>query len=258
MASKSGGYSSDCFSPLPICFNPVDPESVKTWELGVRSELVENRLRLNLTYFDNSYDDLQLGGSTRRGFIRFNVPEVETSGFELESVFRATESLSFDGYIGYLSGNYVELDQDAIDAIAGTGPNPKCGGQIPDEQCVINNFEMKNAPKWNWALGANHQTTLSSGHALTFRVSFVYEDDSYNLSGNPEAIKREETTIWDARIAFSNPADTWSVALWGKNLSDEVYYPAATTVGAAAMGVPGLAFPAQPRTYGVDFRYTFR
>lgn len=255
---KSGGYSSDCFSPLPICFNPVDPESVKTWELGMRSEFVNNRLRFNLTYFDNSYDDLQLGGSTRRGFIRFNVPKVETSGFELESVFQATSNLSFDGYLGYLTGSYVEVDQDAVDAIAGTTPNPKCDGQIPDAECVINNFDLKNAPKWNWALGANHQTTLNSGHSLIFRVSVVYEDDSYNLVGNPEAIKRDETTMLDARIAFNNPTDTWSVALWGKNLTDEVYYPAATTVGAAAMGVPGLAFPGQPRTYGVDFRYTFK
>ena len=89
-------------------------------------------------------------------------------------------------------------------------------------------------------------------------LSYAYEDSSYNLVANPEAIKRDETKIVDARIAYSGADDIWSVGLWGKNLTNEVYYPAATTVGAAAMGIPGLAFPGQPRTFGVDFRYTFR
>ena len=255
---KSGGYSSDCFSPVPICFNPVEPEEVTTWELGLRSEFFDNRWRVNFTYFDNDYDDLQLGGSTRRGFVRFNVPKVATNGFELESVFQATENLSFDGYIAYLDGEYKEVSQDAVDAIAGTGPNPKCGGEIPDEQCVIDNFDLKNAPEWSFMLAGNYVANFDSGYFMTFRVSAAYEDDSFNLVGNPVAVKRDETTIWDARVALNNPDDTWSIALWGKNLSDEVYYPAATTVGAAAMGIPGLAFPGQPRTYGVDFRYTFR
>ena len=255
---KSGGYSSDCFGPQPACFNPVDPESVKTWEVGMRSEFVDNRLRVNITYFDNSYDDLQLGGSTPQGFIRFNVPEVETSGFEAEFVFAATENLTFDGYIANLTGSYVELDENSVVAIAGSGPNPKCGGQIPDEECVINNFDLKNAPKWNYMLGGTYLVRFESGYFLNFRVSAAYEDDSYNLVANPEVVKRHETTIWDARISFANPKDTWSIALWGKNLSDEVYYPAATTVGVGAIpGIPGLAFPGQPKTYGIDFRYSF-
>jgi iron complex outermembrane receptor protein len=236
----------------------VDPESVKTWEVGMRSEFVDNRLRLNVTYFDNSYDDLQLGGSTARGFVRFNVPKVETSGFEAEFVFAATENLTFDGYVANLKGSYVELNQDAVEAIAGTTPNPKCGGEIPDEECVINNFDLKNAPKWNYMLGGTYRAKFQSGYFLNFRLSAAYEDSSYNLVGNPEAIKRDETTIWDARISFANPLDTWSISLWGKNLSDEVYYPAATTVGVGTIpGIPGLAFPGQPRTYGIDFRYIF-
>jgi iron complex outermembrane receptor protein len=255
---KSGGYSSDCFGPVPACFNPVDPESVKTWEVGMRSEFINNRLRLNITYFDNTYEDLQLGGSTPQGFIRFNVPEVETNGFEAEFTFAATENLTFDGYIANLKGNYVELDENSIVAIAGSDPNPKCGGQIPDEACVINNFDLKNAPEWNYMLGGTYHLQMQSGYFFNFRLSAAYEDDSYNLVANPEAVKRDETTIWDARISFANPNDTWSISLWGKNLSDEVYYPAATTVGVGAIpGIPGLAFPGQPRTYGVDFRYSF-
>jgi len=255
---KSGGYSSDCFSPVPACFNPVAPEEVTTWELGLRSEWFDNRWRVNFTYFDNQYDDLQLGGSTRQGFIRFNVPEVATNGFELESVFAATDNLSFDGYIAYLDGEYKKVDQNSIDAIAGLGPNPKCGGQIPDATCVLNNFKLKNAPEWNYMLAANYVSKFENGYSMMFRLSAAYEDWSYNLVGNPEEIKRDETTLVDARIALNGRNDRWSVALWGKNLTDEVYYPAATTVGAAAMGVPGLAFPGQPRTYGIDFRYSFR
>ena len=172
-------------------------------------------------------------------------------------MWQATQNLSFDGYIAYLDGSYVEVDQDAVDAIAGTGPNPKCGGEIPDAECVINNFDLKNAPKWNYMLAGNYVATFSSGYYLDMRLSAAYEDESYNLVANPEAIKRDETTLVDARISWNPPEGNWAVAIWGKNLTDEVYYPAATTVGAAGLGIPGLAYPGQPRTYGIDLRYSF-
>ena len=250
---KSGGYSSDCFGPVPVCFNPVEPEEVKTWEIGLRSEFLDNRLRLNITYFDNSYDNLQLGGTTPRGFVRFNVPEVATNGFELETVFQVTENFYLDGYLAYLNGEYKELNEDAVVAIGGTAPSAKCGGQVPDANCIINNFELKNAPKWNWMLAGNYVTTLSSGYSLTFRASVAWEDDSFNLVANPEFINRPETTIVDARVSLGSPDDNWSVSLWGKNLTDEVYYPAAVTIGNTAMGVPGVTFPGQARTWGRRF-----
>jgi iron complex outermembrane receptor protein len=254
---KSGGYSPDCFSPLPVCMNPVEPESVDTWEVGARTELVDNRLRLNFTYFYNTYDDLQLGGSTPAGFIRYNVPEVQTDGVEIEWTFQATENFTLDGFVAYNDGAYTEVNQTAIVAIAGAGPNPICGGQIPDADCLYNNFDLKNLPEWIYAVAGNHFASLGDGYDLQTRVSVAYEDESFNLTGNPSAIKREDTTMVDARVTLINPNNTWSVALWGKNLLDEVYYPSATTVGAAALGVPGLAFAGMPRTYGVDLRYTF-
>lgn len=254
---KSGGYSPDCFSPLPICMNPVEPESVDTWELGARTELFDNRLRLNATYFNNTYKMLQLGGSTPRGFIRYNVPEVKTDGIEVEWTFKATENLSFDGYIAYSDGHYSEVDATSIVAIAGAGPNPICNGQIPDAACLLNNFELKNLPEWNYAVAGNYFATLGGGYELATRVSLAYEDESFNLTGNPSEIKREDTSMVDARIGLTNPNDTWTVSLWGKNLLDEVYYPSATTVGAAALGVVGLTYAGMPRTYGIDLRYTF-
>ena len=254
---KSGGDSPDCFSPLPVCMNPVEPESVDTWEIGMRSELLDNSLRLNVTYFDNTYDDLQLGGSTPRGFIRYNVPEVQTNGVEVEWTYLATDALSFDGYVAYSDGSYTELDATSVVAIGGSAPNPICGGEIPDADCIKNNFELKNLPDWNYAIAGNYSAGVGNGYELFTRVNVAYEDDSFTLVGNTPEVKRESTTIVDARISLINPSDTWSVSLWGKNLTDEVYYPAATTVGRDALGVVGLVFAAMPRTYGVDLRYTF-
>lgn len=254
---KSGGYSPDCFSPLPVCMNPVRPESVDTWEIGTRGELFGNRLRLNITYFDNTYEDLQLGGSTPQGFIRYNVPEVETDGLEVEWLFQATSNLTLDGYVAYSDGSYTEVDQNTIVAIGGTLPNPVCGGEVPDEACLLNNFELKNLPEWSYAVAGSYLTTMANGYELSTRVSLSYEDETFHLVGNTPEIKREDTTLVDARITLADPGDKWSVSLWGKNLTDEVYYPAGTTVGRDAIGVVGLVFPAMPRTFGADLRYTF-
>jgi len=81
---KSGGWSPDCFGAA-ACFLPVDEEELDAAEIGIRSDWLDNRLRLNATYFMNNYEGLQIASSVPGlGFTRFNVDEVEISGLEVD------------------------------------------------------------------------------------------------------------------------------------------------------------------------------
>ena len=81
-------------------------------------------------------------------------------------------------------------------------------------------------------------------------LDIAYEDESYNLVSNPEHVKREETTLVNARVAWDSPNQQWQVTAWAKNLTDEIYYPASGSV-------PWLdtVYAADPKTYGIDVRY---
>jgi iron complex outermembrane receptor protein len=67
-------------------------------------------------------------------------------------------------------------------------------------------------------------------------------------------IKTNAYTLVDARVGYDLKGGKWSVALWGKNLNNKLYYTGAFDI--SALGIAD-AYINVPRTYGIDFRYRF-
>ncbi len=244
---KSGGASPDCFAPT-ACFLPVDEEEVETFELGLRSDLLDDKLRLNLTYFFNTYEGLQIGATVPGlGFTRFNVNETEISGIELEAVLQPTENLTLNAILGWLDGEYTDVNDSQAGGLTNDGV--PCPGGVATIECALG-LELKNAPEFKGTLGAVYTVPLTAGN-LTFAADLAFEDDSWSLVANspPHALTQVDTII-NARVAFAPQDDRWQVALWGKNLTDEEYARAASAGSFTQYASP-------PLTFGVDARFRF-
>jgi iron complex outermembrane recepter protein len=228
--SKAFGWSSDNLAL-------VDTEEVTTYELGLRTEFPDQNLRLNITGFFNEYDDLQTNGTLPNGqFSRFNVPEVETMGVELESIWAPIENLRFDATLSWMDGEYNEVN-DAFLSATGAG-----------SESEAKNLELKSLPEWSFRLGISYDILLGDNGNLNLAADYAYTDESYTLLSNTPTSLREQTDIFNARIGWVSASDRWTVALWGKNLSDEDYIVAA---------VSDQIYPAAPRTYGIDLGVRF-
>ena len=245
---KSGGWSPDCFAPT-ACFLPVDEEELDSFEIGIRSDLIDDRLRLNLTYFYNRYDNLQIASTVPGlGFTRFNVNETEISGLEAELVLRATERLTFNATLGSIDAEYKELTLDQAGGLTNAGSSAGCGGVVTIG-CALG-LDLKNAPEFKGTVGIIHTASVGGG-VLTTGLDFAFEDESYNLVANaPEHARVDVGTLVNARIAFAPDGGKWQLALWGKNLGNEEYARAATA-GSFSQ------YAAEPLTWGVDFGYRF-
>ena len=244
---KSGGASPDCFSPT-ACFLTVDNEEVGTVELGMRSDLMDNRLRLNLTYFNNQYDGLQIGATVPGlGFTRFNVDETEIQGFEAESIIQFTDNFRINATLGWLDGNYKKVTQQQAGGLTNDGA--PCPGGIATIECALG-LKLKNAPEFRGSIGAALTVPLNSG-AIYAGVDLAFQDDAWSLVANspPHALVKIDTLV-NARVAYTSEDDRWQLALWGKNLTDETYYRAA-----AAGSFTTYASP--PLTWGIDGRFRF-
>lgn len=228
--SKAFGWSSDNLAL-------VDTEEVTTYELGLRTEFIDQNLRLNITGFFNEYDDLQLNGTLPNGqFSRFNVPEVETMGVELESIWAPMENLRFDATLSWMDGEYKEINEAFI-AATGAG-----------SEAEAKRLEMKSVPEWSFRLGVSYDILLGDNGSLNLAADYAYTDESYTLLSNTPTSLREQTDIFNARIGWVSASDRWTVAIWGKNLSDEEYIVAA---------VSDQVYPAALRTYGIDLGLRF-
>ena len=178
-ASYSTGFRSGGFNSRGTTANtvgPYDSEMVKTFELGVRSEFMDDRVTLNVTYFDSVYEDKQeavvtagdgsfiyegepedCGGPTCT-FV-FNAGEVENSGIEIEAMARATDNLTLRLALGTLDSSYSKFDYAGY-------------GDISDIA------QVTWAPEVTAALGAEYLTNMMGGE-VAFNANFKYTDDAW-------------------------------------------------------------------------------
>ena len=251
---KSGGWSPDAFSPTAV-YTPVNEEEVGTFELGMRSEFWDNRFQLNSTYFFSNYKDLQIGATVPGvGFTRFNVPETEISGLEFEWRFVPTDAFTLSGNIGLLDAEYTDVTDGLTNpAIGGlTNAGVPCPGGVATEACALD-LNLKNAPEYKASIAATYKQNLFGGE-MTYSGDINFEDNAWTLVANaPSLAQVEIPTLVNGRIKYQPESAGWSVAVWGKNLSDEEYYRVGSGGSNAAFG----AYAAEPSTYGVDLGISF-
>ncbi|MDD9798010.1 MAG: TonB-dependent receptor, partial [Alphaproteobacteria bacterium] len=236
---KSGGWSPDC---VGACFASVDEEELETFELGVRSEF--GNMRLNVTYYNNVYENLQVGGTPLTGgFTRLNIPEAEMQGLEAEFSGYVTENFSFYGNAAWFDGEYTKLDKVSREALT-NGPVdlvPCAPATITDKEACAKGLKIKNAPEFSITVGFIYEQPIGQRN-LQLSMQVAHEDDSFNLLANPGAVMREETTLVDGRIKLTDEEDIWAITLWGKNITDEEYARAGLTNFTLLSGGAGVVF----------------
>jgi iron complex outermembrane receptor protein len=244
---KGGAVSPDCFGPA-ACFQPVEEEEVGTIEVGFKSRLADDRVRLNGTYFFNQYDNLQIAASVPGlGFTRFNVDETEISGFEFDFTLAPTERFQLNANLGILDAKYTSLTLAQAGGLTNNGV--PCAGGVVTIDCALG-LELKNAPSYKANISAQYTQPLGNAD-LVISGDISFEDDSFNLGANsPASAATDIPDLANARIAYKPNDAFWSVALWARNLTDKEYYRAGTATGNAV-------YAAEPLTYGVDFGFNF-
>jgi iron complex outermembrane receptor protein len=175
--SHSTGFRSGGFNARGTTAESVGPfgsEEVETIELGIRSELLDNRLVLNLTAFTNDYTDKQetivtpgdgsivVNGvpqtcGTTCTFVR-NAGEVSIDGLEFEAKYRATERLAFTAAVGLLDAEYDEFINNGVDVSAFA--------------------KLKMAPDYTASLSWEYIAPTNNGE-LIFAGTFSSKDDYY-------------------------------------------------------------------------------
>jgi iron complex outermembrane receptor protein len=229
---------------------PTDPEIADSFEAGVKLDLLERRLRLDLTAFHVTYDDAQrdlvaeftnaLGGTFQETRF-FNAAEVTAQGIEAELTALLTERLKIKANLGYTDTEYDSFEADTD--FDGT----------PDVD--LSDRDVNRAPELQWGIDARYTVPLAYG-TLDVGGNLSYEDDSIFVYSNtaPEFDSRsDERTLLSASVTWRDPSDVWFVRLYGKNLTDEEYrigeLPVANLWTFASFGAP--------RTWGVEAGYTF-
>jgi iron complex outermembrane receptor protein len=270
---KSGGYND--YQPS----NPVyQPEFIKSYELGMKSDWLDRKLRLNAAAFWYDYSDLQVTSFFQSLTLVSNAADSTVKGIDLELLANPRAGLDLGLSVSWLDAKYDRFLFPYGVCSPLVIADPSCAGFTAGQTRVLNvqGNRLNNAPEIKGSAFAAYTFPLGDRGDLSLLAQVSYTDDIYFNAANDRNESQPAYTVVDARVAYTNPGGNLEIALWGKNLGDEEYFhnivqftstslappraalpaPGAVITDPFAVG-NGLGYPAPGRTWGVDVTYRF-
>lgn len=243
---KSGGWNGRAASASAL--GPYDPEFVDAFELGLKSDWFERRVRANLALFWNKYRDKQeeivvpapdspLGQQT----LVENASEARTRGVELELTVYPLEGLSVHQSFGYLDADFT----DGEFFIPGD-----------DITAPFSDLELRRAPKFQYGIFGDYTRELGPGVGHV-HLDWRWIDDYETTFLNFRFGRVRSHGLLNSAVSYSWPMGpdemTWRVMAFGRNMTNETYVSTGLEVG----GLFGFGAINPPATWGIEVGFTY-
>jgi iron complex outermembrane receptor protein len=219
---------------------------VTSYELGLKSQFLDQTLRVNLAAFhvewEKQHASIQTTSVSTLEF--YNVPKLEISGAEVEIAWLPMESLALSLALNYLHGKQTDggLPSDFID--------PTGAGTQTDDNIV-------SMPEWSGALGVTWNIARLDWGNVALNVDAMYTDEYWTTPKS--GIPVDAHTVINARLSVAElhaAGGRLEIGIWAKNLLDEDYktytYDGPGIVSANTFGTFG-----DPRTMGISATYRY-
>ncbi len=210
---RSGGYNARNSAANNI--GPYDPEYVNQYEAGMKSELLDQRVRLNLAAFYTDYQDKQeeiivpdpvLASVT----VVRNAATVTISGFEAEATWVATEALLLNANLGYLDASYDDFDADLGN------------GVVTDNS----NLNLRRVPDYTGGVDATYTVPIGPGTASAY-TAYRYTDEYWvDASNDPRGLVDGRGVV-DVTLSYEwewTAGRLVKLTAFGRDITDEQDY----------------------------------
>jgi iron complex outermembrane recepter protein len=258
-AGFSQGFKAGSYDPRGANFETPEvtkgykPETLDSWEAGIKATWLDGRVRTNVAVFYSEYKDMQIPGSfaydsdgdgvndSFAGAVT-NAGKAEIRGIEFEGEFLVTERLGVQASLSLL--------------------DPKIKKWILDDVDVSGERKIQNTPETMAYLGAVYRVDLGGG-TLNLNANWSYKSKIYQFEVPLPDIDQSAYQLVNASIVWLAPGENWSVGLHGKNLGDKDVKTAGYCFGftgcPSSLGFENntTIFYGPPRTWTATAEYRF-
>jgi len=248
----------------------VKPEDVTSAELGFKWTLLDGSMQLNGAAFALEYKNRQslltyvaddfsnLFGYAVLDTTLANVPESQTSGFELDVHWLPTDELTVQAGIAYLDSKVTKAPTTTD--LRGINADPSVNDQAHEDGFgfvdalgdeLVNGTVLSQAPEWSYNAMVAYDMPLENDLFLKFQSSYSYSGTQYAQLADPNA-KYGSISSLNGLISLTSDTDGWTVTLWARNLLDN---------DADTYSFSGFAgrtvYRQKPATFGLTFKYDY-
>ncbi|MDE8650885.1 TonB-dependent receptor [Novosphingobium album (ex Liu et al. 2023)] len=282
-ASANRGFKSGSYSLQNPLNDPYLPQYITAYEIGLKSELFDRKLRFNISGFHYDISDYQVRSaatSNPGSSLVLNAATVKVDGVEMEFEAAPTDGLRLFGGATWLNSRFdkfggpgAEFQAPITYANANSSADPlqrtRClvpasdGSANPGQigtgpltggftTCFgdVSGNKTPNAPKLAASLGASYTVPVGETGELRFTGLYSYNDGYYFESDNVQ--KQGSYSLVNASVEY-RPSENLGVEIWGRNLGNKQY--AVQKISSSGLSVvEGLG---APRTYGVNLNFNF-
>ena len=218
-----------------------DPMEIGMIEWGIKSNLLQDRLRLNAAIFSGKWDKIQLTetyidpatGAELPVQIPTNAGEAQVDGLEADLSYAANENFLLNLGLGYTDARYTDVGRATS---------------------IDRNSKFRNTPELSWSGSAQYNWELANGVGVAARVNYGWVDDYYTETLTNRQLKQDAYGLLSARLVFEMPSENLRITAFGDNLANEYYL-----LGGGVGGPIGtlLNYAGRPREYGVTVDVLF-
>jgi iron complex outermembrane recepter protein len=262
-ASVSTGFRGGGFDPRPFAVSQItefQPEKLTEYEIGLKSDWFEHRLRANVAAYYGNYENLQFNAQLLQNGIPdptiLNIGGANIYGYEVELQARPFGALTLDASAGYTAFRYKNLGNK----VGCTGFADPFAAATAGE-CTAGDPSYSDyptgQPKLKANVGAAYTIGLPGGSTVTPRVDATYQSKVYFdvINQTPGGITPSRTLL-NGRVQWDAANGKWSVAALGSNLTNKQYYISLFDLRAFGEGMES-GQPGAPREWAVQLHYKF-
>ncbi len=228
---KSGAYVAQRTTPETAVV-PLEPEFATNFEIGLKTQFADNRVRLNASVFTIDYTDLQvfrLVGSLLVGASA----DATSSGLELDMTALLNDNWVVKASYGYLDAKYDKFISGGDDFKGNTLP------RSADSSFSIN---------------SNYTFNLNGGSTIDFGLNYTHKGDYFIEVSNSPASKEDGFNLLNASLGWASADGSWEAVAWGKNITDEEFRTHSIISNIAGT----VDLWNMPATYGLTVNYSFK
>lgn len=240
---RSGGYNvRNASRTIPA--GPYDPELQDAFELGLKTDWFDNRLRANGTVFYNTIRSMQRDVFLTDPIVASvqvtrNTADATIRGFELEFAGIVADDWVLYANAGYTDGRYDTIFFD-LD-----------GGGIGDSDLGL---AIPRLTPWSYALGLTYTRDLAGDFAFRFRTDYGYRSAAASTDDNRAFLLPVED--WSASVSLTLPGQHWSLSLYGRNLLNKLTI-GVHTPSPASLGGGSFQSLNEGRVFGVEATFVY-